>query len=72
MTGMSTFLYTLGLVAAMGVVYVGGMAGWVGAAFMLLAGHHRYRGKCVWNSGRGITSSRLNGFGEKSAHRVSC
>lgn len=38
MGGMATFLFTLGVVLAMGVVYSGGMAGWITAAFMLLAG----------------------------------
>lgn len=38
MTGLSTFLFTLGVVLSLLLVYAAGMAGWVIGAFALLAG----------------------------------
>src|SRR6266705_1155184 len=38
MTGLSTLLFTLGLVLVMGLVYAAGMTGWVVGSFLLLGG----------------------------------
>ncbi len=38
MTGLSTLLFTLGLVLVMGLVYATGMAGWIFGSFLLLSG----------------------------------
>jgi len=38
MTGLSTLLFTLGLVVVMGLVYATGMAGWIIGSFLLLGG----------------------------------
>ena len=38
MTGLATLLFTMGIVLAMGFVYVAGMMGWILSAFLLIGG----------------------------------